>query len=145
MRVQPTSLVGAAVAAVLASGAPVAHAVSGPGSPSDPKAAQGAPAAAADQRAREDRGRRDEGKNGDRREGGHRKDDHRWAEGSHSEGSRAEGPQEEGRKPRGGVHTGGGGLAIPGGGLTSGVVLLGAGLGLGAYALRRRKAVGGVL
>ncbi|MFD4655664.1 hypothetical protein ACFWP2_08480 [Kitasatospora sp. NPDC058444] len=47
--------------------------------------------------------------------------------------------------PHGGVHTGGGGLALSGSGLASGAVLLLGGLGAGAYALRRgRRAPGAV-
>lgn len=45
-------------------------------------------------------------------------------------------------KPRGGVHTGGGGLAEPG--VTGGGLAALAVLGAGAYALRRKKAAGSV-
>lgn len=48
------------------------------------------------------------------------------------------GPTEE-KAPHGGVHTGGGGLALSGGGLASGAVLLLGGLGVGALALRRGR------
>jgi hypothetical protein len=45
-------------------------------------------------------------------------------------------------KPRGGMHTGGGGMAATqGGGLAAGAVLLLGGLGTGAYILRRRARV----
>ncbi|WP_354640192.1 hypothetical protein [Kitasatospora camelliae] len=49
------------------------------------------------------------------------------------------------KKPRGGVHTGGGGLAVSGGGLASGAALLAGGLGVGAYALRRRRSAEGAM
>ncbi|MFI6444651.1 hypothetical protein [Kitasatospora sp. NPDC050543] len=52
--------------------------------------------------------------------------------------------EKEEKAPHGGVHTGGGGLALSGGGLASGAVLLLGGLGAGAFALRRRKAPVGV-
>jgi hypothetical protein len=42
------------------------------------------------------------------------------------------------------MHTGGGGMALSGGGMTAGSVLLLGGLGAGAYALRRRTPVGSV-
>lgn len=45
-------------------------------------------------------------------------------------------------KPKGGVHTGGGGMATTGSGMAAGSVLLLGGLGAGAYALRRRKPSG---
>ncbi|MFC5241729.1 hypothetical protein [Streptomyces atrovirens] len=45
-------------------------------------------------------------------------------------------------KPRGGMHTGGGGLAEPG--VTTGGLAALAVLGAGAYALRRKKAAGSV-
>ncbi|WP_425385652.1 hypothetical protein [Streptomyces marokkonensis] len=45
-------------------------------------------------------------------------------------------------KPRGGMHTGGGGLAEPG--VTAGGLAALAVLGTGAYALRRKKATGNV-
>ncbi|GAA2227506.1 MULTISPECIES: hypothetical protein [Kitasatospora] len=122
MRVQPTTLAGVAVAVVLAVGAPAAHAVGGSEAPSDRKAAPGDPAAVIGQQIRADGGVEDGGKSG----------------GSHKERSR-----EEGRKSRGSAHTGGGGLAVPGGGLASGTALMGAGLVLGAYALRLRRAAGG--
>ncbi|MGW6917287.1 hypothetical protein ACWGB8_26170 [Kitasatospora sp. NPDC054939] len=56
------------------------------------------------------------------------------------------GSEEEHKAPKGGVHTGGGGLAVSGGGVASGAVLLLGGIGVGAYALRRnRRAVGAAL
>ncbi|MFJ8672016.1 hypothetical protein ACIRDV_08785, partial [Streptomyces sp. NPDC093589] len=48
----------------------------------------------------------------------------------------------EGKKPHGGVHTGGGALALSGGSLAAGAVLMLGGLGAGAYMVRRRKASG---
>ncbi|MER8184621.1 hypothetical protein [Kitasatospora sp. NPDC094015] len=47
-------------------------------------------------------------------------------------------------KPHGGVHTGGGGLALSGGGAATGAVLLAGGIGISAYALRRRRTGGAV-
>lgn len=64
-----------------------------------------------------------------------KKDDHDWSGGSWKD-------HEKGEKPRGGVHTGGGGLANTGSGMAAGSVLLLGGLGAGAYALRRRKPTG---
>ncbi|MFE2724751.1 hypothetical protein [Kitasatospora sp. NPDC059327] len=49
----------------------------------------------------------------------------------------------EEKTPHGGVHTGGGGLALSGGGLASGAVLLLGGLGAGALALRRGRRTSG--
>ncbi|WP_457028543.1 hypothetical protein [Kitasatospora sp. P5_F3] len=47
----------------------------------------------------------------------------------------------EHKQPKGGVHTGGGGTALSGGGLAAGTVLLAGGLGVGAHVLRRRPGV----
>ncbi|MQS15461.1 hypothetical protein F7Q99_25125 [Streptomyces kaniharaensis] len=55
----------------------------------------------------------------------------------------SEAKEEEHKAPHGGVHTGGGGLALSGGGLASGAVLLLGGLGAGAYALRRGRRTAG--
>ncbi|MFD5434482.1 hypothetical protein ACFWJ4_20295 [Kitasatospora sp. NPDC127067] len=56
-----------------------------------------------------------------------------------------EAKDEDHKTPHGGVHTGGGGLALSGSGLASGAVLLLGGLGAGAYALRRgRRTTGAV-
>lgn len=52
---------------------------------------------------------------------------------------------EDHKTPHGGVHTGGGGLAVTGGGLASGAVLLLGGLGAGAYALRRSRRASGAV
>ncbi|MCX5214233.1 hypothetical protein OG689_34070 [Kitasatospora sp. NBC_00240] len=52
---------------------------------------------------------------------------------------------EEEKAPHGGVHTGGGGMAVSGNGVASGAVLLLGGLGIGAYALRRRKPTGAAI
>ncbi|MEW2181607.1 hypothetical protein AB0890_35500, partial [Streptomyces sp. NPDC005406] len=48
-------------------------------------------------------------------------------------------------KPSGGVHTGGGAMAMTGGGLAAGSLLLLGGVGVGAYKLRRRQATGGAM
>ncbi|MFJ9607592.1 hypothetical protein ACIRS1_14775 [Kitasatospora sp. NPDC101176] len=61
------------------------------------------------------------------------------SEGKGSEGKGYEGKGEDSKTPHGGVHTGGGGLALSGGGLASGAVLLLGGLGAGAVALRRGR------
>ncbi|MEU6239198.1 hypothetical protein [Kitasatospora sp. NPDC047058] len=54
--------------------------------------------------------------------------------------------EEKEKAPHGGVHTGGGGLALSGGGLASGAVLLLGGLGAGAFALRKgRRSVGAAI
>ncbi|MFJ8884955.1 hypothetical protein ACIRJR_16310, partial [Streptomyces sp. NPDC102402] len=45
-------------------------------------------------------------------------------------------------KPEGGVHTGGGAMALSGSGLAAGSVLMLGGLGAVAYKLRRRNASG---
>ncbi|MGW1819742.1 hypothetical protein ACWCQM_40080, partial [Streptomyces sp. NPDC002125] len=45
-------------------------------------------------------------------------------------------------KPEGGVHTGGGAMALSGSGLAAGSVLMLGGLGAAAYKLRRRNASG---
>ncbi|WP_333768859.1 hypothetical protein [Streptomyces sp. IBSBF 2435] len=50
-----------------------------------------------------------------------------------------------GKEPHGGVHTGGGGMALSGGGMAAGSVLLLGGLGAGAVALRRRRTPAGGL
>ncbi|MEV6790807.1 hypothetical protein AB0M87_02140 [Streptomyces sp. NPDC051320] len=50
-----------------------------------------------------------------------------------------------GKEPHGGVHAGGGGLAVTGSGLAAGTVLLVGGLGAGAYMLRRRTTSGSAL
>ncbi|GHH67630.1 hypothetical protein ACFXKJ_14825 [Kitasatospora indigofera] len=51
----------------------------------------------------------------------------------------------EEKAPHGGVHTGGGGMAVSGNGVASGAALLLGGLGIGAYALRRRKPSGAAI
>ncbi|MFE2448627.1 hypothetical protein ACFXDF_42500, partial [Streptomyces sp. NPDC059426] len=77
---------------------------------------------------------KDEGRERDHEWDG-KKGDHDWSGGSWKD-------HEKGEKPRGGVHTGGGGLATTGSGMAAGSVLLLGGLGAGAYALRRRKPTG---
>ncbi|MFG2894210.1 hypothetical protein [Streptomyces sp. NPDC048248] len=76
---------------------------------------------------------REEGWKGDR-EGGWKGNHDKW-KGEHNKSW-------EGKKPHGGVHTGGGALAMSGSGLAAGSVLLLGGLGAGAYMLRRRNASG---
>ncbi|AUG77117.1 hypothetical protein CFP65_2277 [Kitasatospora sp. MMS16-BH015] len=49
-----------------------------------------------------------------------------------------EAPWHKDKKPHGGVHTGGGGLAVSTSGLATGGALLAGGLAVGAYSLRRR-------
>ncbi|MFJ9461244.1 hypothetical protein ACIRST_40010 [Kitasatospora sp. NPDC101447] len=71
------------------------------------------------------------------------------SKGGESKGSEehkgSEAKDEDHKTPHGGVHTGGGGMSLSGGGLASGAVLLLGGLGAGAYALRRgRRASGAV-
>ncbi|GAA3357758.1 hypothetical protein GCM10017744_029640 [Streptomyces antimycoticus] len=78
---------------------------------------------------------KDEGREHDNHEWDGKKDDHEWNGGSWKD-------HEKGDKPRGGVHTGGGGMATTGSGMAAGSVLLLGGLGAGAYALRRRKPTG---
>ncbi|MFJ9948684.1 hypothetical protein [Kitasatospora sp. NPDC091207] len=60
-----------------------------------------------------------------------------------SSSSSGEEHKAEEKTPHGGVHTGGGGLALSGGGLASGAVLLLGGLGAGALALRRGRRTSG--
>ncbi|MYQ53940.1 hypothetical protein GA0115247_12537, partial [Streptomyces sp. PalvLS-984] len=45
-------------------------------------------------------------------------------------------------KPEGGVHAGGGAMALSGGGLAAGSVLMLGGIGAAAYRMRRRNATG---
>ncbi|WP_030239748.1 hypothetical protein [Streptomyces sp. NRRL S-350] len=56
-----------------------------------------------------------------------------------------EAKDEDHKAPHGGVHTGGGGLSLSGGGLASGAVLLLGGLGAGAFALRRGRRASGAI
>ncbi|AUY48535.1 hypothetical protein [Streptomyces sp. CB01881] len=65
---------------------------------------------------------------------------------SGSSGYSGEEQKAEEKAPHGGVHTGGGGLALSGGGLASGAVLLLGGLGAGAIALRKgRRSAGAAI
>ncbi|MFF2079346.1 hypothetical protein ACFVXG_31900 [Kitasatospora sp. NPDC058162] len=146
MRSARTLLAGAAVAAVLTVGTPMAFA---DGSSSD----QGKNLTW--QEKQPDKAGSDSSKGyDDKKSGGSASEEHKGSEskgseskgsgehkGSESKGSddKGYGGKEEEHTPHGGVHTGGGGLALSGGGLASGAVLLLGGLGAGAYALRRGR------
>ncbi|MEU9045475.1 MULTISPECIES: hypothetical protein [unclassified Kitasatospora] len=140
MRSARTLLAGAAVAAVLTVGAPLAFAdgSSDQGKnltwqekqdkPADKGTSDSAPKAADDKK-------------------GAASEEHKGMEEPKGSGEHkgTEAKDEDHKTPHGGVHTGGGGLALSGGGLASGAVLLLGGLGAGAYALRRgRRASGAV-
>ncbi|MFE0186447.1 hypothetical protein [Streptomyces sp. NPDC058989] len=89
-------------------------------------------------------GGRDHGGYGDHDRGGYGRDHDRGGYGDHGRGGYGDhgrGGYGDHRKPRGGIHTGGGGLATNSG-LAAGSVLMLGGLGAGAYMLRRRNASG---
>ncbi|MFJ7246928.1 hypothetical protein ACIQWA_20090 [Kitasatospora sp. NPDC098652] len=145
MRSARTLLAGAAVAAVLTVGTPMAFA---DGSSSD----QGKNLTW--QEKQPEKGGSDSSKGYDDKKSGGSSEEHKGSsehKGSDSKGSDEhkgyEGKGSEGREeehtPHGGVHTGGGGLALSGGGLASGAVLLLGGLGAGAFALRRGRRTSG--
>ncbi|MFG2140787.1 hypothetical protein [Streptomyces sp. NPDC048650] len=90
-------------------------------------------------------GGRDHGRDGGRdhgRDGGrdHGRDGGGWGHGRDHDHGRDNG--RDGQKPSGGVHTGGGGMALSGSSLAAGSVLMLGGLGAGVYVLRRRNASG---
>ncbi|MFG2290723.1 hypothetical protein ACGFOU_32170 [Streptomyces sp. NPDC048595] len=99
------------------------------------------------------RGGRDHGRDGGRDGGGYGRDHDRGGYGDHGRGGygrdhdrggygdHGRGGYGDHRKPRGGIHTGGGGMATNSG-LAAGSVLMLGGLGAGAYMLRRRNASG---
>ncbi|MFE6685698.1 hypothetical protein ACFVFQ_04385 [Streptomyces sp. NPDC057743] len=85
------------------------------------------------------RGDRDDNGRGDRDDHGRGdRDDHGRGDHDHGRGDH----DHWGRRPHGGVHTGGGGMAMSGSGLAAGSVLMLGGLGAGAYMLRRRNTSG---
>lgn len=66
-----------------------------------------------------------------------------WGSKKEEESKGKEGGWSGHKKPHGGMHTGGGGMALNGnGGMTAGALLLVGGLGAGAYVLRRRTPEG---
>lgn len=149
MRSARTLLAGAAVAAVLTVGTPIAFADG---------ADQGKNLTWQEKQEKTERAS-DNSKGNDDRKGGaseeHKGSDERKGDDEHKGGDEHKGSDEhkggeargdeDHKSPHGGVHTGGGGLALSGGGLASGAVLLLGGLGAGAYALRRgRRASGAV-
>ncbi|MGA5821249.1 hypothetical protein ACPC54_25680 [Kitasatospora sp. NPDC094028] len=151
MRSARTLFAGAAVAAVLTVGAPMAFADGSADQgknltwqektdkPADaPKAGDDKkPAAPAEEhKTTEHKGTESKGTESKGSES-------KGSEGKGSEGKGSEAKEEEHKAPHGGVHTGGGGLALSGGGLASGAVLLLGGLGAGAYALRRGRRTSG--
>ncbi|MGW4898809.1 hypothetical protein ACWEQL_42305, partial [Kitasatospora sp. NPDC004240] len=120
MRSARTLLAGAAVAAVLTVGAPLAYADGGTDSGKNLTWQEKQEKAASPE--------------------GQKTWEEKQAKGAPGEEGKAkDAPAEEGKAPKGGVHTGGGGLALSGGGLASGAVLLLGGLGVGAYAMRRNR------
>ncbi|GAA2153970.1 hypothetical protein GCM10009760_52360 [Kitasatospora kazusensis] len=182
MRVERTLLAGAAVAAVLALGSPIAYADTAPAPKSatvdDQKVWQDQPSAADEQKAGADKpgadkpaadkppaekpaadkpatdkkvvkedAKKDDGKKEEVNKDDAKKDDGKKeddsAKGGKETSDEADAPWQEDQKPHGGVHTGGGALSVSGGGLASGAALLAGGIGVGAYALRRRGSATG--
>ncbi|MFE6053013.1 hypothetical protein ACFQ6N_19825 [Kitasatospora sp. NPDC056446] len=139
MRSARTLLAGAAVAAVLTVGAPMAFA--------DGSADQGKNLTWQEKQDKPEKGAAEASKGTDDKKGGAASEEHKGS-GEHKatdEHKGTEAKDEEHKTPHGGVHTGGGGLSLSGGGLASGAVLLLGGLGAGALALRRgRRASGAV-
>ncbi|MED7952626.1 hypothetical protein PUR61_18900 [Streptomyces sp. BE20] len=123
MRSARTLLAGAAVAAVLTAGAPLAYAdgAADPGKNLTWQEKQEKGASAEGQKTWEEK---QKGSSGEE----HKAEEYKGGEYKADE-----------KAPHGGVHTGGGGLALSGGGLASGAVLLLGGLGAGAIALRRGR------
>ncbi|MER7584841.1 hypothetical protein [Kitasatospora sp. NPDC097691] len=163
MRSARTLLAAAAVAAVLTAGAPMAFA--------DGSSDQGKNLTWQEKQDKPDKGAADAPKGADSSMGSAASQEHKGTDskgteehkGSDSKGTESKGEEHKGsdskgeehkgseakdedhKTPHGGVHTGGGGLSLSGGGLASGAVLLLGGLGAGAFALRRgRRASGAV-
>ncbi|MEV7596912.1 hypothetical protein AB0O91_05935 [Kitasatospora sp. NPDC089797] len=140
MRSARTLLAGAAVAAALTVGTPLAFA---DGSSSD----QGKNLTW--QEKQPDRGSDNSKGYDDKKSGGsgeHKGNDDHKGNDEHKgndDHKGSDGREDEHTSPHGGVHTGGGGLALSGGGLASGAVLLLGGLGAGAIALRRGRRTAG--
>ncbi|WP_031072964.1 hypothetical protein [Streptomyces sp. NRRL WC-3742] len=149
MRSARTLLAGAAVAAVLTVGTPLAFAdgssdqgknLTWQEKQDKPDAAKGSDDKKAGGPVTEEHKSTSEHKGGEAKSTESKGEEHK---GSESKGS--EGREEEHKAPHGGVHTGGGGLVLSGGGLASGAVLLLGGLGAGAYALRRGRRTSGAM
>ncbi|MFD5468422.1 hypothetical protein ACFWIQ_37295 [Kitasatospora sp. NPDC127059] len=145
MRSARTLLAGAAVAAVLTVGTPMAFA---DGSSSD----QGKNLTWQEKQPDNKGGsgyddKKSGGSDEHKGSGEHKGNDDHKGNDEHkgSDGRGSGGRDEEYASPHGGVHTGGGGLALSGGGLASGAVLLLGGLGAGAYALRRGRRTSGAV
>ncbi|MFH8366857.1 hypothetical protein [Streptomyces sp. NPDC018031] len=144
MRSTRTLIAGAVLGAALTVGAPAAAYATDPGSEnrySTTQDAQSSPQSdgqdSTTSDSRHDQHGSWQGKDGH----------HEW-QGKHGDHKQWEGKDKEGgwnghHKPKGGVHTGGGGMALDSGsGLAAGAVLLVGGLGAGAYVLRRRTPAG---
>jgi hypothetical protein len=144
MRVSRSLAVGAATAAILALSAPLATADPVPGAGADQQTAQNHSATADSSGAWQGQ-RADDKMTGeskpDAKTDSKKADDKKVDEKSKDD-KHPEAGKEGGWMPHGGVHTGGGGLAVSGGGLASGAALLAGGVGVGAFALRRRRAGG---
>ncbi|MFJ6619428.1 hypothetical protein ACIQOW_17830 [Kitasatospora sp. NPDC091335] len=142
MRSARTLLAGAAVAAVLTVGTPIAFA--------DGAADQGKNLTWQEKQDKTEK-TSDNSKGTDDKRSGAASDEHKGTEakGTEAKGSDehkgTEAKEEDHKTPHGGVHTGGGGLALSGSGLASGAVLLLGGLGAGAYALRRGRRSSGAV
>ncbi|WP_035838677.1 hypothetical protein [Kitasatospora azatica] len=145
MRSTRALFTGVAVAAALALTSPgVAFA----GSPNQPEAkvnAQQADGGHAPSDKAEEHKKEEERKGEEHKAEEHKAEEHKKDEERKGEERKGEDPQKEHRHPHGGIHAGGGGLAGSGTNLTGGVVLLLGGLGVGAYALRRRQGSLGAL
>ncbi|MFF3068059.1 hypothetical protein [Kitasatospora sp. NPDC057936] len=135
MRSARTLLAGAAVAAVLTVGTPMAFA--------DGSADQGKNLTWQEKQPDKGTGS-DEHKGTSDHKGSSSTEEHKGSE--EHKGNDAYGDKgEEHKAPHGGVHTGGGGLSLSGGGLASGAVLLLGGIGAGALALRRGRRTAGAV
>ncbi|MFG3055871.1 hypothetical protein ACGFZP_33660 [Kitasatospora sp. NPDC048239] len=134
-----TLLAGAAVAAVLAVGSPLAFADGTPdqGANLTWQEKQEKAASPEGQKTWEEK---QSGSSGEEHKADSKSDSKSDSK-TESKGEESKG--EEYKAPHGGVHTGGGGLALSGGGLASGAVLLLGGLGAGAIALRRGRRTAG--